>query len=482
MLTLSGSNSYSGGTSLLAGTLNFGNVAALGSGTATYAGNSTLQAGVSGTLANNVAINTGVAGAFDSQAYTVTMSGAVSGSGTLAKTGTGTLILSNTANTLSGAININGGMLWAQNAAWQGSNTAFTILGTSTINLNDGAILRISQTWNSGYGPNYTVASPLVASGTATIDLRPVTGSGNSASKFLFSSLTLNPGSLLNVSDSLNYSNRFAPTITTLSGNATIRDVAGTNGTNGGQINLTNITVGNSVATGSTSTLTVDGGNQGEIITGTISNNATDGTKAMALAKSGTGVLTLSAANTFSGNTTLTSGSLILTNALALQNSTLVYGGAGVLVFGTNSATYTFGGVSGSSNISLMNNAATPAAIALTVGKNNSSTTYSGVLSGAGSLTKMGTGTLALSGFNTYTGTTTVSAGTLQLNTASLADTAAVRLSTGATLNLAHGLTDTISALYIDNVQQASGTWGSLTSSATHKTALISGPGLLKVP
>ncbi|NBP46334.1 MAG: hypothetical protein EBU72_14190, partial [Betaproteobacteria bacterium] len=41
--------------------------------------------------------------------------------------------------------------------------------------------------------------------------------------------------------------------------------------------------------------------------------------------------------------------------------------------------------------------------------------TYSGVISGAGSVTKLGAGTLTLSGANTYTGGTTVSAGTLAL-------------------------------------------------------------------
>ena len=49
------------------------------------------------------------------------------------------------------------------------------------------------------------------------------------------------------------------------------------------------------------------------------------------------------------------------------------------------------------------------------MGNNNANTTYSGVLGGAGSLTKIGGGTLLLSGNNAYSGGTTVSAGTLQL-------------------------------------------------------------------
>jgi autotransporter-associated beta strand protein len=55
-------------------------------------------------------------------------------------------------------------------------------------------------------------------------------------------------------------------------------------------------------------------------------------------------------------------------------------------------------------------------AVALSVGGNNSSTAYSGNLSGLGSLTKVGTGTMTLSGANIYTGTTTVGGGTLMVN------------------------------------------------------------------
>ncbi|MCX5653707.1 MAG: autotransporter-associated beta strand repeat-containing protein, partial [Planctomycetota bacterium] len=51
----------------------------------------------------------------------------------------------------------------------------------------------------------------------------------------------------------------------------------------------------------------------------------------------------------------------------------------------------------------------------LTVG-NASSPTFSGAVSGTGSLAKIGTGTLTLSGANTYTGATNITAGTLLVN------------------------------------------------------------------
>jgi autotransporter-associated beta strand protein len=169
------------------------------------------------------------------------------------------------------------------------------------------------------------------------------------------------------------------------------------------------------------------------------------------LTKSGTGQLTLTAANTFTGTTTLSAGSLRLANGLALQSSTLSNAVAGGVIFDSSVAnnSFTLGGLSGAGAIALQNNAATPAPIALTIGNNNAGTTYSGVMSGAGSLTKIGTGTLILSnGGNSFTGNVVVNSGTLQTGTgvsAASANTAfgakatpgrTITVNPGATLNL----------------------------------------------
>ena len=78
-----------------------------------------------------------------------------------------------------------------------------------------------------------------------------------------------------------------------------------------------------------------------------------------------------------------------------------------------NAPGLTTGSIEGSGDVFL-------GAMNLTVGGNNLSTTFSGIMQDGGhgegtggSLTKSGTATLTLSGANTYTGTTTVSAGTL---------------------------------------------------------------------
>ena len=142
------------------------------------------------------------------------------------------------------------------------------------------------------------------------------------------------------------------------------------------------------------------------------------------------GTVNLGGANTFSGDTTVSGsvGVVNLTNSLALQNSTLAYAAAGGSVAFNGITAATFGGLSGDKALALSNTSA--AAVALSVGNNNSNTTYSGGLSGAGSLTKVGLGTLTLGGSNSYAGATVIEAGTLALGPAgSIASSVGVFLS-----------------------------------------------------
>jgi fibronectin-binding autotransporter adhesin len=127
------------------------------------------------------------------------------------------------------------------------------------------------------------------------------------------------------------------------------------------------------------------------------------------LNKTGAGTLILNGANTHSGVTTLSSGTLALGHTNALQNSTLDTGSSGAQAVsftaaGTN--TYNLGGLQGGDDLALGANR-------LSVGVNNASTLYSGALGGTGGLTKAGSGTLALSASSTYSGGTLISAGTL---------------------------------------------------------------------
>ena len=141
------------------------------------------------------------------------------------------------------------------------------------------------------------------------------------------------------------------------------------------------------------------------------------------LTKTGASPLQINGANsTFTGDTILsTRGVVQLLSQNALQASTANATGTGTLVFDSSVAgnAFTLGGLKGSTSQSLVNNAGSPAPIALTVGANNQSTTYGGVLGDSGlggSLIKAGTGTFTLTGGNTYTGSTQVQAGILYLN------------------------------------------------------------------
>jgi len=116
--------------------------------------------------------------------------------------------------------------------------------------------------------------------------------------------------------------------------------------------------------------------------------------------------LALSGVNTYTGDTTLIAGTLLLSTGNECPNTTVNMAG-GSLAFGASTAL--LGGLKGSGDLTLANG------VGLVVGLNHQSTNHSGVMSGTGMLVKSGNGTLTLNGANTYTGDTVVSGGVLKL-------------------------------------------------------------------
>jgi autotransporter-associated beta strand protein len=86
----------------------------------------------------------------------------------------------------------------------------------------------------------------------------------------------------------------------------------------------------------------------------------------------------------------------------------------------------TIGSLSGNGVVSLSGHR-------LSIGNNNMSTTFSGLIQDSGAVTKLGSGMLTLAGANSYAGATTVTAGTLRINsqTGSATGTGAVRVTAG---------------------------------------------------
>lgn len=175
--------------------------------------------------------------------------------------------------------------------------------------------------------------------------------------------------------------------------------------------------------------------NQGNLEFNSTSNQTLNGVISGqgTLIKKNTSVLTLAAANTFTGDTTVSAGTLRLNHVDALKFSKLVTNlVAGSVVFGVAAGTYSVGALSGNGTLALSDTAATPGAITLVTGNSNVAESFSGVLSGLGNLKKSGTNTLTLTGANTYAGQTIVSSGTLALSGSGTLGVGTVNLTGGA--------------------------------------------------
>ena len=280
--------------------------------------------------------------------------GTIAGTGSLAKSGAGTLALSS-ANTYSGGTTLTAGILQV------GNNSA---LGTGALALNGGTL------------------------------------SSNSATTF------------------------------TLANNLTIGgNVAFGDGTNGGQL----VFNGTMALQGSTRVLTSVLGTQGARFNGVISNGG--------ITKEGTGRITLANdTNAFAGATTINAGILATSTGALTTSASVTIANGGQLALGGNGTTVinNLSGVSGSkivSNFNIVSDGARTLQINQTTDGEFAGTFTQGTARTI-SLNKDGAATLTLSGtatgVNGYTGTTTVTNGTLAVTGA--LGTTAVTVKSGATL------------------------------------------------
>uniref|UniRef100_A0A9E8A7L7 Autotransporter domain-containing protein n=1 Tax=Bosea sp. NBC_00436 TaxID=2969620 RepID=A0A9E8A7L7_9HYPH len=336
-LTLSGTNSYSGGTTISGGKLSVSSDANLGAAS----GGLTLDGGVllvTGSFSSSRSVTLGSAsgGIEVAGGQYFTHNGTISGSGDLTKSGAGTLILAGT-STYSGATTVSAGTLL------------------------------ISRSTAMSAASDYTIAA----------------------------------GALLDVNDAL--------------GTVTAGSIAGA-----GQIRIES---DSTLETGSTNAST------------TVSGMIYD---AGSLRKVGSGTLTLTEENTYSGGTTIAGGAISISKESNLGSTpgALTLDGGVLQVTGTTLHELTRNIVLGS------------AGGGFDIADAGNTFTVTQSLSGTGSLTKAGAGTLVLTGTNSYTGDTVVQAGRLVGdNASSFSSDSNVTVSAGATLAVSGGIFATVGSL-----------------------------------
>jgi autotransporter-associated beta strand protein len=165
-------------------------------------------------------------------------------------------------------------------------------------------------------------------------------------------------------------------------------------------------------------TLTVGSDNTNTVYGGSLVDG--NGGASLNLTKIGSGKLTLTAINTYSGWTTVSSGILQLGNSAALGTSSLAADGGTLDLAGYSATVSSFSGAAG-----VVSNSVTGTLATLTFNQLIDTTFSGSIMDGRGQVAfdLQGSGTLTLTGTNTFTGGTTVAGGELILaNSEALAD------------------------------------------------------------
>ncbi|EBG7120433.1 autotransporter outer membrane beta-barrel domain-containing protein [Salmonella enterica] len=432
-LTLSGSNTYTGGTLISDGTLVASNVEALGTGDVTN--NATLE------------LNTG--GTFDN---------AISGSGQVEKSGDDVLTLSG-ANSYSGGTLISDGTLVASNVEALGTGD---VTDDATLELNTGGDFinniggtgRVEKSGDDKLtlsGSNTYTGGTLISSGTLVANDVNALGTGDVTDN---ATLMLNTGG--------DFTNNIGGTGRVEKSGDDALTLSGSNTYTGGTLISGGTLVANDV---------------NALGTGDITDNATLALNAVGdfdnaisgsgkVEKSGDDALTLSGSNTYTGGTLISSGTLVASNVEALgtgdvtDNATLelntggtfdnaISGSGQVVKSGdetltlSGSNTYTggtliSGGTLVASNVEALGSGDVTNDAVLEL---NTDGDFDNAIGGTGRVEKSGDDALTLSGSNTYTGGTTINDGTLiatsvdALGTGDVTDNAVLELNTGGTFD-----------------------------------------------
>ena len=447
LVVLNGTSSYTGGTNFTAGAVQVAADANLGAaaGALTFNNDGRLRSTGSFTAARAVTM-TG-AGTFNIDGdQTVTVSGVVSGAGLITKMGLGELQLTGT-NTFTSKLNITGGTLSANASAALGAAPATltadwaTLAGTSTylratgslaLGGNRGITLNNGGGLSADAGFTLTADTTFTATGTGASVLRlgnlgttgglvylPPTAVLPAATTIdIVQSGALAATGLYSDANAWLASGKIAPTSTgTLA--LTSADAAANI-----DLSTTYKTLGLGASAAVTYTGTITPGTDGYVLgggTGTLTvSTVLSGANELVLNNFNSGSVILTQANTYTGPTDLTTGSLSINNAAAIgsgfftvRTATTIDNGSGAALALSANPNGSFGvGAIAGGTITFTNTNSLDLGSGMFAIAGSSTQTFNvvantlriGALTGTTQLRKQGVGTLSLAGTGLYTG------------------------------------------------------------------------------
>jgi autotransporter-associated beta strand protein len=424
-LTLLTNNTYSGGTTVSAGVLNVGNGGTTGT--------------ITGALTNNASV-------VFNRSDALTFAGVISGNGTITKSGTGALTLSGT-NTYTGTTTVTAGTLVISSDASLGAAPAALVANQLT--LASGTTLQASAGFTMAANRGIALGGPVTIDTQAnTVVINgPMSGAGAALTKIGTGSLTLVGANTYTGGTNLNAGALGFETGASL-GTGTITVAAGV--TNQASITSTpgapflfhtataDVTLANNIVlpapTSDTTYTFVKQSSGGQInFTGVISggNAATKLFLNSTTGGDNTTTYRFAGNNTFRASIELWRGGIVVGSATGLGDAANF-----IRLNGNNNTTlgdlrFDFSGTV-ANQFEIVDGGGGGIGV---IGTN--SVTLSGTILGTGTgtpLRKVGTGTLTLTGANTYVGATLVDAGTLLVNGNHAGATGAVTVAPGATL------------------------------------------------
>jgi autotransporter-associated beta strand protein len=356
----------------------------------------------------------------------LSVSGGIGGTGALTKSGEGSLQF-NSANTYSGGTTLNAGSLILSGTTASAGTGALTLAGGNLIKTGPA-----NQALTTSNALNVTGTTIVSAQNTGNWTFSgAMTGSGT----FNVSNALAPAATTIILSGDLS---NFQGTLAQASGNNRLRLAAATTGNVTIDLSKATVSLSGSTTTGNPfdvaddtfgtvkiGALTGTGGmlrggwvtgittfqvgalNASSSFAGNIQDNVSNGGRVpvTALNKVGTGTLTLAGSNAYTGATTVNAGTLQIGDGTAGSIS----GNSAVSV--SSGATLAFNQATGATSSNAIANEGTVRGVQ----GSGITNTLSGVISGTGGVNQNGAGTMNLSGVNTYSGATTVNAGTLGL-------------------------------------------------------------------